>query len=159
MHETSPISLEQLKCLANASISDYVLTASDFSEMEIVFLKMINFDLRARKLGIILLEDFFSQLRSTSRVGKKVSFQTCSDVFTLLYENPRFICGQASERLTAIAVLVSAYLLSVPKDECTFPLLAWASQVSKHPQDEVRNFTHKILSWVLSERTSTSTCV
>ncbi|KAL5995504.1 Cyclin-J18 [Asimina triloba] len=60
-----------------------------------------------------------------AKVGETLNIDVCMDVMDLLYETEEMSILYTAPCSLAASILVASYILTVPKQECEFPLLLW----------------------------------
>ncbi|XP_078161558.1 cyclin J18 isoform X2 [Carex rostrata] len=144
IHDSKPLSVRSLKALSDKLISDQHFTSRDFSDA------VMGYDIGTSKIAFLFLEDLFIQLRELSKLGEAIEMETCMEIMDLLYEedtiSPLFTTSSDS---LAAAILVCAYLISVPKQQWEFPLLPWVKFITSHEEEDIMHLVVCILSHVL----------
>ncbi|XWS64034.1 hypothetical protein CRYUN_Cryun06bG0152400 [Craigia yunnanensis] len=92
---------------------------------EVVFLEVLNFEIGTSNVAFRLLEELFIQFKEVAKVGEVVSFEACMDVMDLLYEKEETSILFSSPCSLAASILVTSYLVTVPKQQWEFPVLPW----------------------------------
>ncbi|KAK2635633.1 hypothetical protein Ddye_030425 [Dipteronia dyeriana] len=152
IHDSRPLSVKSLKCLGDKIIEEQHFTTRDFSEAEIVFMQVLDFDIGTSNIAFIFLEDFLVQFKEVARVGEFVSFEACMDLMDLLYEKEETSILYRSPRSLAASVLVAAYVITVPKQRCEFPVLSWVKFVTSIEEEDVVESVGEILKHVFEHR-------
>ncbi|KAJ0987560.1 hypothetical protein J5N97_005916 [Dioscorea zingiberensis] len=150
IHDTRPLSIKSLKSLGDNVIVDQHFTTRDFAEAELVFMEVFRFDIGASKVAYGFLEDLLIQFRELSRVGDLVSLDLCTHIMDLLYETEETSKLLLSPHSLAASVLVTAYLLSVPKQQWEFPVLPWVKSITSYEEQDIGEMVIKILKHILS---------
>ncbi|KAJ4767275.1 cyclin J18 [Rhynchospora pubera] len=143
IHDSQSLSVRSLKALSDKIISDQHFTSRDFSDA------VIGYDIGTSKIVFLHLEDFFIQLRGLSKLGEIIEMDTCMEIMDLLYEEDTSSLFLTSFDSLAASILVSAYLISVPKQQWEFPLLPWVKFITLHEEQDIMRFVGCILSHVL----------
>ncbi|XP_058079608.1 cyclin-J18 isoform X2 [Magnolia sinica] len=125
MHNTCPLSVKSLKSLGDEIIKDQHFTTRDFAEAELVFLKVLRFEIGASNIAFVFLEELLIQFRAVAKVGDILNFDVCMDIMDLLYETEETLILYTTPRSLAASILVVSYLVTVPKQQWEFPLLPW----------------------------------
>ncbi|KAJ4750879.1 cyclin J18 [Rhynchospora pubera] len=149
IHDSQSLSVRSLKALSDKIISDQHFTSRDFSDAEFIFLEVIGYDIGTSKIVFLHLEDLFIQLRGLSKLGEIIEMDTCMEIMDLLYEEDTSSLFLTSFDSLAASILVSAYLISVPKQQWEFPLLPWVKFITLHEEQDIMRFVGCILSHVL----------
>ncbi|RWR75119.1 cyclin-J18-like protein isoform X1 [Cinnamomum micranthum f. kanehirae] len=153
IHDTSPLSVKSLKSLGDEIIKDQHFTTRDFAEAELVFMKVLGFEIGALNIAFIFLEDLLLQFRELSKVGDLVNFDACMNVMDLLYETEETSMIYSSPHSLAASVLVASYVLTVPKQQWEFPLLPWVKFVTSYGEEEIGELVKGILQHVFQTTT------
>ncbi|KAF3792406.1 Cyclin-J18-like [Nymphaea thermarum] len=111
MHDVSPLSVRTLKSLADVMISDQHFTARDFIEAEMVFMKVLRFEIGAANIAFFFLEELLYQFREIAKVGDSLKLSVCMDIMDLLYEDEGTSLHHYSPRSLAAAILVCCFLM------------------------------------------------
>ncbi|KAJ8646856.1 hypothetical protein MRB53_008604 [Persea americana] len=153
IHDTRPLSVKSLKSLGDEIIKDQHFTTRDFAEAELVFMKVLGFEIGALNIAFIFLEDLLLQFRELSKVGDLVNFDACMNVMDLLYETEETSMIYSSPHSLAASVLVASYVLTVPKQQWEFPLLPWVKYVTSYKEEEIGELVKVILQHVFQTTT------
>ncbi|XP_038997288.1 cyclin-J18-like [Hibiscus syriacus] len=142
------LSVKILKSLGDEFIKDQHFTTRDFVEAEVVFLKVLNFEIGTSNVAFIFLEELFIQFKGVAKVGELVSFEACMDVMDLLYENEETSLLFSSPCSLAAAILVTSYVVTVPKQQWEFPVLPWVKFVTSYKEEDIGEKVKDILTHV-----------
>ncbi|OWM83701.1 hypothetical protein CDL15_Pgr004131 [Punica granatum] len=147
IHNSRPLMLKSLKSLADHVIRDQHFTRRDFSEAEVTFLQVLNFEIGNANNVFMCLEELYFQFREVAKVGEHLNFEACLDVMDLLYEEDTSIlhCSPCS---LAAAVLVASYLITVPKQRWEFPILSWVKFLTACEEEEIMELIKYLLKHV-----------
>ncbi|XP_010513926.1 PREDICTED: cyclin-J18 isoform X2 [Camelina sativa] len=142
MHCARGLSVHSLK-----SFGDKVITEQLF--MELVFLRVLKFDIGTLNIAYTLLEDLFIQFKEVSKVGELLNFEACMEMMDLLYEIEETSLLYQSSTSLAASILVSSYIITVPKQQYDFPILPWVKMVTNKEEKEVVELVGYILDHIL----------
>ncbi|XP_078444824.1 cyclin J18 isoform X2 [Wolffia australiana] len=148
-HDTSPISSRTLKSFGDIHIKDQHFTMRDFVEAEIIFMEVLNYGIGSSNVAFIFLEEFLIQFRAISRAGELVSCQACMDIMDLLYETEEIALLYSQPHLLAAVILVTSYVLTVPRQSWEFPLLPWVKFTASYEEDHVMQLVEQVLEHIL----------
>ncbi|XP_039144941.1 cyclin-J18-like isoform X1 [Dioscorea cayenensis subsp. rotundata] len=149
IHDTRPLSVTSLKSLGDNLIVDQHFTTRDFAIAELVFMEVLRFEIGASQIAFQFLEDLLIQFRELSRIGELVSFHLCTEIMDLLYETEEISELFFTPYALAASVLVTAYVLSVPKQEWEFPVLPWVKFVTSYEEEDIGEMVAHILKHIL----------
>ncbi|KAF3594132.1 hypothetical protein DY000_02024993 [Brassica cretica] len=125
MHCSRGLSVQSLKSLGDKMITEQLFTVRDFMEAELVFLKVMKFEIGTLNIAYTLLDDLFIHFKEVAKVGELLNFEACMDMMDLLYEKEETSVLYHSSTSLAASILVSSYIITVPKQQCEFPILPW----------------------------------
>ncbi|KAF2549862.1 hypothetical protein F2Q68_00036119 [Brassica cretica] len=125
MHCSRGLSVQSLKSLGDMMITEQLFTVRDFMEAELVFLKVMKFEIGTLNIAYTLLDDLFIHFKEVAKVGELLNFEACMDMMDLLYEKEETSVLYHSSTSLAASILVSSYIITVPKQQCEFPILPW----------------------------------
>ncbi|KAI3889642.1 hypothetical protein MKX03_007664 [Papaver bracteatum] len=130
IHDTRPLSVQNLKSLGDVAIKEQHYTTRDFLEAEVVLMQVLDFEIGASNVAYVFLEDFLIRLRGLARVGDLVKLEACMDIMDLLYEteetsvlynSPCFLAAAILACLFVILSINTPFSAIVPH----FPLWLW----------------------------------
>ncbi|OMO72560.1 hypothetical protein COLO4_27582 [Corchorus olitorius] len=127
IHDSRSLSVKSLKSMGDKFIKDQHFTTRDFLEAEVIFLQVLNFEIGTSNVAFISLEELFIQFKEVAKVGELVNFEACMDVMDLLYEKEDTSLLFSAPRSLAASILVTSYVITVPKQQWEFPVLPWGS--------------------------------
>ncbi|KAK7273566.1 hypothetical protein RIF29_14622 [Crotalaria pallida] len=148
INESGPISVSRLKSLANKSIKEQHFTTPNFLEAEVLFLQVLNFEIGSTNIAFLFLEELWIQIRGVAKVGELINFEACMEILDLLYEKEETSLLYRSPHSLAASILVVSYVMSVPKQEWEFPVLAWAKFVTSCKEEDIVKKVRQILKHV-----------
>ncbi|KAM0953098.1 putative cyclin [Dioscorea sansibarensis] len=154
IHDTRPLSVSSLKSFSDNIIVDQHFTTRDFAEAELVFMEVLSFEIGASQIAFQFLEDLLIQFRELSRIGELVSFHLCTEIMDLLYETEEISELFFTPYALAASVLVTAYVLSVPKQQWEFPVLPWVKFVTSYEEEDIGEMVANILKHILCPKMS-----
>ncbi|CAA7043737.1 unnamed protein product [Microthlaspi erraticum] len=152
MHCSRGLSVQSMKLLGDKLITEQLFTSREFLEAELIFLKVkhctlvvcclrsrssfklfttehekqvLKFEIGTLNIAYTLLEDLFIQFKEVAKAGELLNFEACMDLMDLLYEKEETSLLDHSSTSLAASILVSSYLITVPKQQCEFPILPW----------------------------------
>ncbi|XP_056864594.1 cyclin-J18 isoform X3 [Raphanus sativus] len=125
MHCSRGLSVQSLKPLGDKMITEQLFTVRDFLEAELVFLKVLKFEIGTLNIAYTLLDDLFIQFKEVAKVGELLDFEACMDMMDLLYMKEETSVLYRSSTSLAASILVSSYIITVPKQQWDFPILPW----------------------------------
>ncbi|KAH0869494.1 hypothetical protein HID58_076516 [Brassica napus] len=131
MHCSRGLSVQSLKSLGDNMITEQLFTVRDFMEAELVFLKVMKFEIGTLNIAYTLLDDLFIHFKEVAKVGELLNFEACMDMMDLLYEKEETSVLYHSSTSLAASILVSSYIITVPKQQWEFPILPWATALSE----------------------------
>ncbi|KAJ0240477.1 Cyclin-J18 [Hirschfeldia incana] len=150
IHCSRGLSVQSLKSLGDKMITEQLFTVRDFVEAELVFLKVMKFEIGTLNIAYTLLDDLLIQFKEVAKVGELLNFEACMDMMDLLYEKEETsVLYHSSTSLAAASILVSSYIVTVPKQQWEFPILPWVKMVTNKEEREVVELVGYILSQVL----------
>ncbi|KAE8661492.1 Cyclin-J18 [Hibiscus syriacus] len=159
-HDSLALSVKCFKSLRDEFIKDQHFTTRDFVEAEVVFLKVLNFEIGTSNVAFIFLEELFVQFNGVAKVGELVSFEACMDVMDFLYENEETSLLFSSPYSLAAAILacfrsskispinVTSYVITVPKQQWEFPVLPWVKFATSYKEEDIGEKVKDILMHV-----------
>nr|ADQ43178.1 cyclin J18 [Schrenkiella parvula] len=151
MHCSRGLSVQSLKSSGDKMITEQLFTVRDFLEAELVFLKVLKFEIGTLNIAYTQLEDLFIQFE-VAKVGELLNFEACMDMMDLLYEKEETSVVYNSSTSLAASILVSSYVITVPKQQWEFPILPW-KMVTNKEEKEVVELVGYILAHVLYSHT------
>ncbi|KAL1201117.1 Cyclin-J18 [Cardamine amara subsp. amara] len=149
MHCTRGLSVHSLKSFGDKVITEQLFMVRDFLDAELVFLKVLKFDIGTLNIAYTLLEDLFIQFTEVAKVGELLKFEACMDMMDLLYEKEETSLLYQSSKSLAASILISSYIITVPKQQYEFPILPWVKMVTNKEENEVVELVRYILAHVL----------
>ncbi|KAK6252143.1 hypothetical protein QUC31_013863 [Theobroma cacao] len=148
IHDSRALSVKSLKPLGDKFIKDQHFTTRDFLEAEVVFLQVLNFEIGTSNVAFTFLEELFIRFKGMAKVGELVSFEACMDVMDLLYEKEETSILFSSPRSLAASILVTSYVVTVPKQQFEFPVLPWVKFVTSYKEEDIIEKVKDILRHV-----------
>ncbi|XP_054792606.1 cyclin-J18-like isoform X2 [Prosopis cineraria] len=151
IHDSYPLSVRCLKCLANNIIKDQHFATRDFLEAEVLFMQVLNFEIGTTNIAFLFLEELWMQIQ-VAKVGDLINFEACIEIMDLLYEKEETSFLYKSPCSLAASILVASYLITVPKQKSEFPLLPWGKKVkfvTSCREEEIIKIVRDILKHVL----------
>ncbi|KAL0737430.1 hypothetical protein Bca4012_013640 [Brassica carinata] len=142
MHCSRGLSVQSLKSLGDKMITEQLFTVRDFMEAELVFLKVLKFEIGTLNIAYTLLDDLFLQFTEVAKVGELLNFEACMDMMDLLYEKEETSVLYHSSTSLAASILVSSYIVTMPKQQWEFPILPWG----KHSAFSTKSILYLLLS-------------
>ncbi|KOM46130.1 hypothetical protein LR48_Vigan06g143600, partial [Vigna angularis] len=149
IHNSRPLSVACFKSLADTSIQEQHFTTRNFLEAEVLFMQVLNFEIGTANIAFFFLEDLWVQFKGVAKVGELISIEVCMDIMDLLYEKEEMSVHFRSPKSLAASILVTSYLITVPKQKWEFPVLAWVNFVTSCKEDDITRLVTKILKHVL----------
>ncbi|XP_027913236.1 cyclin-J18-like isoform X3 [Vigna unguiculata] len=149
IHNSRPLSVASFKSLAHTFIKDQHFTTRNFLEAEVLFMQVLNFEIGTSNIAFFFLEDLWVQFKGVARVGELISIEVCMDIMDLLYEKEEMSVHFRSPKSLAASILVTSYVITVPRQKWEFPLLAWVNFVTSCKEDDITRLVTKILKHVL----------
>ncbi|XP_049936120.1 cyclin-J18, partial [Nymphaea colorata] len=149
MHDVSPLSVRTLKSLADVMISDQHFTARDFIEAEMVFMKVLRFEIGAANIAFFFLEELLYQFREIAKVGDSLKLSVCMDIMDLLYEDEGTSLHHYSPRSLAASILIAAYVLTIPRQPWEFPVFPWVMSMDAYQLEDIEELVRFILHHTL----------
>ncbi|CAH2045821.1 unnamed protein product [Thlaspi arvense] len=107
MHCSRGLSVQSMKSLGDKVITEQLFTVGDFLEAELVFLKVLRFEIGTLNIAYTLLEDLFIQFKEVAKVGELLNFEACMDMMDLLYEKEETSVLYQSSTSLAVSILVT----------------------------------------------------
>ncbi|CAM0872189.1 unnamed protein product [Alopecurus aequalis] len=125
IHAMRPLSVTSLKALSDRIIADQHFTCRDFAHAEFVFMEVLDYNIGCTNIAFIHLEELLVQFREISKLGDLLSMDVCMEIMDVLYEteDTSWLFNIACP--LAASILVTAYVISVPKQKWEFPILPW----------------------------------
>ncbi|OIW01885.1 hypothetical protein TanjilG_31067 [Lupinus angustifolius] len=157
INESRSLSVTRLKALADKSIKEQHFTTRNFLEgvvgvlflQEVLFLQVLNFEIGSTNVAFLFLEEIWTQIKGVAKVGELINFEACMEVMDLLYEKEETSLLYRSPHSLAASILVASYVMTVPKQECEFPVLAWVKFVTSCKEEDIIKMVSEILKHVL----------
>ncbi|XP_072989921.1 cyclin-J18-like isoform X2 [Typha latifolia] len=149
IHDSGPLSVKSLKSLGDKLISDQHFTSRDFVQAELIFMEVLAYDIGASSIPFVYLEDLYIQFRELSKMADLMNFDVCMEVMDLLYETEETSVLFNSPCSLAASTLITAYVISVPKQRWEFPILPWVKFVTSYDEEEIGEIVVNILMHVL----------
>ncbi|XP_010513924.1 PREDICTED: cyclin-J18 isoform X1 [Camelina sativa] len=149
MHCARGLSVHSLKSFGDKVITEQLFMVRDFLDAELVFLRVLKFDIGTLNIAYTLLEDLFIQFKEVSKVGELLNFEACMEMMDLLYEIEETSLLYQSSTSLAASILVSSYIITVPKQQYDFPILPWVKMVTNKEEKEVVELVGYILDHIL----------
>ncbi|KAG7563271.1 Cyclin-like superfamily [Arabidopsis suecica] len=150
MHCTRGLSVHSLKSFGDKVITEQLFMVRDFLDAELIFLKQVlKFEIGTLNIAYTLLENLFIQFKEVAKVGEYLNFEACMDMMDLLYEKEETSLLYQYSKSLAASILVSSYIITVPKQQYEFPILPWVKMVTNKEEKEVVELVGYILSHVL----------
>uniref|UniRef100_A0ACD5XDV6 Uncharacterized protein n=2 Tax=Avena sativa TaxID=4498 RepID=A0ACD5XDV6_AVESA len=149
IHEMRPLSVKSLKALSDRVIADQHFTCRDFADAELVFMEVLDYNIGCTNIAFIYLEELLIQFREISKLGDLVNMDVCMEILDVLYETEdtawlfNFACPLAA------STLVTAYVISVPKQKWEFPVLPWVQFTTSYAEEEILKIVMTILMHVI----------
>ncbi|WVZ26974.1 hypothetical protein V8G54_000018 (mitochondrion) [Vigna mungo] len=143
IHNSRPLSVACFKSLADTSIKEQHFTTRNFLEA------VLNFEIGTANIAFFFLEDLWVQFKGVAKVGELISIEVCMDIMDLLYEKEEMSAHFRSPKFLAASILVTSYVITVPKQKWEFPVLAWVNFVTSCKEDDITRLVTKILKHVL----------
>ncbi|XP_057961638.1 cyclin-J18 [Malania oleifera] len=148
IHDSPPVSVKSLKSLGDKMIKEQHFTTRDFLEAEVVFMQVLNFEIGTSDIAYTFLEELLAQFREVVRVGELVKFEACMDIMDLLYEKEETSILYCSPCSLAASILIVAYVITVPKQKCEFPILLWVNFITACKEEEILQMIKGILNHI-----------
>ncbi|XP_068660598.1 cyclin-J18-like isoform X2 [Aristolochia californica] len=149
IHDTRPLSVKSLKTFADDIIQDQHFTTRDIVDAELVFMKVLRFDIGAMNITVIFLEELLSQFKEVAKAGDIMSISSCMDIMDLLYETEEMSKLYKYPHSLAVSVLVASYVMGVPAQRSEFPLLPWVKLTTSYKEEDIAEIVRSILEHVL----------
>ncbi|CAJ1933005.1 unnamed protein product [Sphenostylis stenocarpa] len=155
IHNSQPLSVTCLKSFAHASIKEHHFTTRNFLDAEVLFMQVLNFEIGTTNIAFFFLEDLWVQFKEVAKVGELISMEICMDIMDLLYEEEDMSIHFKSPKSLAASILVTSYVIKVPRQKWEFPVLAWGKKVhlvnfvTSCKVDDIIRLVTKILKHVL----------
>lgn len=148
IHDSRALPVKCLKSVGDKFIKDQHFTTRDFVEAEVIFLQVLNFEIGTSNVAFLFLEELYNQFKEVAKVGEMVSFEACMDVMDLLYEKKETSLLFTSPCSLAASILVTSYVVTVPKQQWEFPVLAWVKFVTPYKEEDIVDKVKDILMHV-----------
>ncbi|KAM0835900.1 hypothetical protein ACQ4PT_062666 [Festuca glaucescens] len=148
IHEMRPLAVKSLKALSDRIIADQHFTCRDFADAELVFMEVLGYNIGCTNIAFIHLEELL-QFREISKLGDLVNMDVCMEILDILYETEdtswlfNFACPLAA------STLVTAYVISVPKQKWEFPIIPWVQFTTSYAEEEILKIVMTILMHVI----------
>ncbi|KAK9740134.1 hypothetical protein RND81_03G014000 [Saponaria officinalis] len=151
IHGSPPLPLKTLKSIGDDRIKDQHYTKTDYLDAEIVFLQCVNFGVGTVKNSVfVMVEELLVRFKEVARVAEMVSFEACLDVMDLAYECEAVSRFYVEKPVCLVAAVVAvAFVVTVPKQKCEFPLLAWVRFVTGCAEEDVVCVVRVILEHIV----------
>ncbi|KAL3650648.1 hypothetical protein CASFOL_007051 [Castilleja foliolosa] len=148
LHDTPPLSVNNLKLLGDEFIKEQHYTKGDLLEAELV----LKFGVGTSNIAFVLVEELLVQFKAIARVGEHVKYEACMDVIDLLYEHEETTSLlHSSPQALAASILVVAYVITVPLQKWDFPVLPWVMFVSSCKEEVILDSVRLILKHIFGE--------
>lgn len=121
---------------------------SDFVEGEMVFMQVLEFEIGTSNIAFVSLVELHDQLKVVARAEKHVDFDSCMDILELLYEKEVKSVLYSSPCSLAASVMVAAYVITVPAEECEFPILPWVKFATLCREEDILDSVREILKHI-----------
>ncbi|CAH8347340.1 unnamed protein product [Eruca vesicaria subsp. sativa] len=144
MHCSRGLSVQCLKSLGDKMITEQLFTVRDFMEAQVT-----KFEIGTLNIAYTVLDDLLIQFKEVAKAGELLNFEACMDMMDLLYEKEETSVLYHSSTSLAASILVSSYIITVPKQQWEFPILPWVKMVTNKEEREVVELVGYILSHVL----------
>ncbi|XP_019459749.1 PREDICTED: cyclin-J18 isoform X2 [Lupinus angustifolius] len=138
-----------LKPVTESALHLFVLISLWISSKEVLFLQVLNFEIGSTNVAFLFLEEIWTQIKGVAKVGELINFEACMEVMDLLYEKEETSLLYRSPHSLAASILVASYVMTVPKQECEFPVLAWVKFVTSCKEEDIIKMVSEILKHVL----------
>ncbi|KAG2261654.1 hypothetical protein Bca52824_068733 [Brassica carinata] len=138
MHCSRGLSVQSLKSLGDKMITEQLFTVRDFMEAK----QVLKFEIGTLNIAYTLLDDLFLQFTEVAKVGELLNFEACMDMMDLLYEKEETSVLYHSSTSLAASILVSSYIVTMPKQQWEFPILPWG----KHSAFSTKSILYLLLS-------------
>ncbi|XP_047342689.1 cyclin-J18 isoform X3 [Impatiens glandulifera] len=153
IHESRAISVKGLKSLGDEFIKEQQFMIRDFLEGELLFMQVIDFNIGTSNIAFVILEKHLIQFKGIAIVGELLNFEACMDIMDLLYEEQELSTLYYNPESLSAAILVVAYVITVPKQKWEFPVLPWVKFISSCKEEDVVEIVGNILKHVVGGRT------
>ncbi|XP_047342688.1 cyclin-J18 isoform X2 [Impatiens glandulifera] len=147
IHESRAISVKGLKSLGDEFIKEQQFMIRDFLE------GVIDFNIGTSNIAFVILEKHLIQFKGIAIVGELLNFEACMDIMDLLYEEQELSTLYYNPESLSAAILVVAYVITVPKQKWEFPVLPWVKFISSCKEEDVVEIVGNILKHVVGGRT------
>ncbi|GFQ03165.1 cyclin-j18 [Phtheirospermum japonicum] len=149
IHDTHPLSVNNLKLLGDEFIKEQHYTKGDLLEAVRYFVSVLEFGVGMSNMAFVLVEELLIQLKAVARVGEHVQYEACMDIMDLLYENEETTSLiHSSPQALAASILVVAYVITVPLQKWEFPVLPWVKFVSSCKEEVILDSVRLILKHI-----------
>ncbi|KAH7570809.1 hypothetical protein JRO89_XS05G0196800 [Xanthoceras sorbifolium] len=152
IHDSRPLSVKSLKRLGDKIIKEQHFTTRDFSEAEIVFMQVLDFEIGASNIALIFLEELLVQFKEVARAGELVSFEACMDLMDVLYEKEETLILYRSPHSLAASILACFFQIGVALNERELSLLDAVKFVTSCKEEDVVESVGDILKHVFEPR-------
>uniref|UniRef100_A0A0D9VRP4 Cyclin N-terminal domain-containing protein n=1 Tax=Leersia perrieri TaxID=77586 RepID=A0A0D9VRP4_9ORYZ len=149
IHELKPLSVKSLKALGDRIIADQHFTCRDFANAELVFMEVVEYNIGSLNIAFIYLEELLVQFREISKLGDLLNMDVCMEIMDILYETEDSSWLFNSPCQLAASALVTAYVISVPKQRWEFPILPWVTFTTPYDEEDILKVALTILMHVL----------
>ncbi|XP_047085983.1 cyclin-J18-like [Lolium rigidum] len=112
-------------------------------------MEVLDYNIGCTNIAFIHLEELLIQFREISKLGDLVSMDVCMEILDILYETEdtswlfNFACPLAA------STLVTAYVISVPKQKWEFPIIPWVQFTTSYAEEEILKIVMTILMHVI----------
>ncbi|KAM0835899.1 hypothetical protein ACQ4PT_062666 [Festuca glaucescens] len=116
---------------------------------DVIILDFLVYVKRNKAVSNYLLLIFFFTVREISKLGDLVNMDVCMEILDILYETEdtswlfNFACPLAA------STLVTAYVISVPKQKWEFPIIPWVQFTTSYAEEEILKIVMTILMHVI----------
>lgn len=145
VHEMRPLSVKSLKALSDRIIADQHFTCRDFADAELVFMEVVDYNIGSSNIAFIYLEELLIQFREISKLGDLLNMDVCMEILDVLYETEDTSWLFNSPCPLAASTLVTAYVMSVPKQTWEFPILPWVQFTTSYAEEGIMKIVLTIL--------------
>uniref|UniRef100_A0A0A0KSP7 B-like cyclin n=1 Tax=Cucumis sativus TaxID=3659 RepID=A0A0A0KSP7_CUCSA len=149
LHTSHPPSIKLLKAFGDKMIKEQHFMTRDFLDAEVIFMRILNFEIGTANITFIFLEELLNQFKEVAKVGELVNWEACMDVMDLLYEKEETTVFYRSPCSSAAAILIASYLITVPVQEWEFPIVPW--EYCKHNEQtaNANGRIHQVVPFLL----------
>lgn len=140
-----PLSVKSLKALSDRIIADQHFTCRDFADAELVFMEVVDYNIGSSNIAFIYLEELLIQFREISKLGDLLNMDVCMEILDVLYETEDTSWLFNSPCPLAASTLVTAYVMSVPKQTWEFPILPWVQFTTSYAEEGIMKIVLTIL--------------